>query len=161
MVVLPILLVGVSFPGRETASRQPTSLDKAIALRRSATNRYEEGERKWFFHGFDRTTLYFFLGRYHVRCNGLGCMNFVVDEIYAVPRSSDAARTLGVDAEIATYESGLAGVHAGMQESELVAKKGEPLNRSAEQLVGVSWWTYPDVRVLVVNGEVKDVAPAR
>lgn len=155
---VPILLVGVSFPGRESAPEEPTSLETALALRRGASGNPTEGERHWFFHGFDKTTLYFFAARYHERCTGmLGCIEYVVDKIYAVPRTNDAARTFQVDEEIATYEQGRAGVRAGMKETELLTAKGEPKNRSAEQLVGVSWWTYPDVRVLVVNGEVKDV----
>jgi hypothetical protein len=33
-----------------------------------------------------------------------------------------------------------------------------PESKSVEQYFGVSWWTYRDIRVLVVSGEVKKIA---
>ncbi len=160
MHVVPQLIVGVAFPGMDSAPHQKIALADAIAIRdRLARNtRAEEGDRDWFFHAFDATTLYFFVGRYHVRCKILGCEDYVVETIYEVPRGAGVERALEVDGEIAQYEKGFRSVHAGMSEAELRAAKGEPESRSTEQYFGVSWWTYPDVRVLVVNGEVKKIA---
>jgi hypothetical protein len=159
MTVVPHLIVGLAFPGAEKAPHEKITLAQAIALRNSLTpNRpANEGDREWFFHGFDKATLYFFVGRYHVRCGGLGCQDYVVERIYEVPRG-EAERALDVAGTIAMYERGSKGVHAGMRAEDVIAIKGEPQSKSVEQYVGWSWWTYPDMRVLVVLGEVKSIA---
>jgi hypothetical protein len=159
ITIVPHLIVGLAFPGAESAPHVKISLARAIAIKNSLTpNRpANEGDREWFFHGFDKTTVYFFVGRYHVRCGGLGCQDYIVEKIYEVPRG-EAERALDVEKEIAMYERGAAGIHAGMRADDVLAAKGEPSARSTEQYFGWSWWTYADMRVLVVNGEVKSIA---
>jgi hypothetical protein len=159
MTVVPHLIVGLAFPGVETAPHEKISLAQATALKTSlAPHRpANEGDREWFFHGFDKTTLYFFVGRYHVRCDGLGCLDYVAEKIYEVPRGA-SEHALDVEKEIAMYERGANGVHAGMRADDVIAMKGQPSARSVEQYFGWSWWTYPDMRVLVVSGEVQSIA---
>ncbi len=55
MHVVPQLIVGVAFPGMDSAPHQKIALADAIAIRdRLARNaRAEEGDRDWFFHAFD------------------------------------------------------------------------------------------------------------
>ena len=159
ITVVPHLIVGVAFPGAETAPHEKITLSRAIALKNSlAPNRpVNEGDREWFFHGFDKTTLYFFVGRYHVRCGGLGCQDYVVEKIYEVARGA-SEHALEVEGTLAMYERGARGVRAGMRADEVIAMKGQPSAKSVEQYFGWSWWTYPDMRVLVVMGEVKSIA---
>ncbi len=129
MTVVPHLIVGLAFPGAETAPHEKITLAQAIGLRDSLkpTRPANEGDREWFFHGFDQTTLYFFVGRYHIRCGGLGCQDYVVEKIYEVPRG-EAERALVVAGTIAMYERerGAKGVHAGMRAEDVVASKGTP-----------------------------------
>ena len=159
MTIVPQLIIGLAFPGAEKAPHEKVTLSQAIGLKNSfSSNRpASEGDREWFFEGFDARTLYFFVGRYHVRCRMLGCQDYVVEKIYEVPRG-EAERALEVEGTIAMYERGYNGVRAGMSEAELVALKGQPKSKSTEQPFGVSWWAYDDMRVLVVNGEVKSIA---
>ena len=59
MTVVPHLIVGVAFPGVETAPHEKVTLAQAMALKNSLVARRpaNEGDREWFFHGFDKTTL--------------------------------------------------------------------------------------------------------
>jgi hypothetical protein len=112
--VVPHLLVGVSFLGVEVAPHEAITGARAIEVRHPLMRNRpaDEGDREWFFHGFDEVTLYFFVGRFHARCDGLGCQDYIIEKIYEVPRDSWAEHALGVDEEIATYERGQDGVHA-------------------------------------------------
>jgi len=159
ITIVPHLIIGLGFPGAETAPHEKITLARAIEIKSSlAPHRpANEGDREWFFHGFDKTTLYFFVGRFHLRCDGLGCQDYVVEKIYEVPRG-DAEHALGVEGTLAMYERGASGVRAGMRAEDVIAKKGQPTARSVEQYFGWSWWTYPDMKVLVVSGEVKSIA---
>ena len=159
ITIVPHLIIGLAFPGAETAPHEKITLARAIGLRNSLVPHRpaNEGDHEWFFHGFDKTTLYFFVGRYHVRCAGLGCQDYVVEKIYEVPRG-EAEHALDVEGTLAMYERGSLGVHAGMSAADVIALKGQPTSKSVEQYFGWSWWTYPDIRVLVVNDEVKSIA---
>ena len=159
MTVVPHLIIGVGFPGADTAPHEKITLPQATALKNSLVPHrpVNEGDREWFFHGFDKTTLYFFVGRYHLRCQILGCQDYVVEKIYEVPRG-ESEHALEVEGTLAMYEHGAKGVRAGMRAADVIAMKGQPTSRSAEQYVGWSWWTYADMRVLVIDGEVKSIA---
>ena len=159
MTIVPHLIVGVAFPGAETAPHEKITLAQANALKNSLVPHRpaNEGDREWFFHGFDKTTLYFFVGRYHVRCAILGCLDYVVEKIYEVPRG-ESEHALEVEGTLAMYERGANGVRAGMRTSDVIALKGQPTAKSAEQYAGWSWWTYPDMRIFVIGDEVKSIA---
>lgn len=147
--LVPQLVVGLAFPGRDTAPHEGLSLSEALALRAEIENDAkesprDEGSRGWFFHGFDDRTLSFFVGRFHVRCEILGCQDYVVERIVDVPRSADAMRQFDVDRTVALYEVGVSGVRGGMTPEEVKQVLGPPTSTMPEQYFGSFRWRYDD-----------------
>jgi hypothetical protein len=155
--VVPQGLVGVSFSGQENARVESMSLASAIE-RKSRIARSpggsREGSEAWFFHGFTRDALYFFVGRLHVRCAGLGCMEYRTDVLYQVQRTPPAERELGVDQTVRLWESGIRGVRGGMTAPEVEAVLGKPDQDRPEQLVGSFSWIYRDAQVVFLANRV-------
>jgi len=147
--IVPQLVVGLAFPGVDTAPHEGRTLAKALALRaeiedEARSHDRDEGTRGWFFHGFDDRTLSFFVGRFHVRCEILGCQDYVVERIVDVPRSADAMRQFDVDRTVALYEVGVHGVRGGMTEEEVKQVLGPPTSTMPEQYFGSFRWRYDD-----------------
>jgi hypothetical protein len=156
---LPQGLVGVSFRGLESARIEPMSLAAAKermnrAQRSRADHGAEEGHEQWFFHAFDKESLYFFVGRFHVRCQALGCMEYVADRIYRVPRAPEAERALGAQHTVELWESGIRGVRGGMSAKEVEAVLGKPESTRPQQYVGSFTWSYPGLEVTFLAGRV-------
>src|SRR5262245_57514574 len=84
---VPQLVVGVAFPGRDEAPHRAMSAAAAGRLRAriraegAAQGAHAEGHRGWFFHAFDARSLQFMIGRFHRRCAGLGCQDYVIESI--------------------------------------------------------------------------------
>ncbi|MCK9463975.1 MAG: hypothetical protein M0R80_30530 [Proteobacteria bacterium] len=147
--IVPQLVVGLAFPGIDTAPQEEMSLAAALDLREeiedeARSHPRDEGTRGWFFHGFDDRTLYFFVGRFHVRCEILGCQDYVVERIIEVRRSADAMRKFGVENVVLFYEVGVHGVRGGMTPEEVKQVLGPPSSTVAEQYVGSFRWLYDD-----------------
>jgi hypothetical protein len=147
--IVPQLVVGLAFPGIDTAPHEEVSLATALDLeaeiQEEARSRgRDEGTRGWFFHGFDDRTLYFFVGRFHVRCEILGCQDYVVERIVEVPRSADAMRRFDVERVVTFYEVGVRGVRGGMTTEEVKRALGPPSSTIAEQYFGSFRWLYAD-----------------
>jgi len=157
--IVPQLVVGLAFPGRDTAPHEGLSLKEALSLRAEIEDEAkdsprEEGSRDWFFHGFDDRTLSFFVGRFHVRCDYLGCQDYVVERIVDVPRSADAMRRLGVESTVALYEVGVRGVRGGMTQEEVKQVLGPPASSMAEQYFGSFRWRYDDGTTILFWNDV-------
>jgi len=149
MQIVPQLVVGLAFPGVDTAPHEEMSLAAALDLKaeiedEARSHDRDEGTRGWFFHGFDDRTLSFFVGRFHVRCEILGCQDYVVERIVDVPRSADAMRQFDVDRTVALYEVGVSGVRGGMTPEEVKQVLGPPTSTMPEQYFGSFRWRYDD-----------------
>jgi len=164
-IILPQGLVGVGFSGEDTAPTQTLTLAKALALKVKVDEAFEkdhtgEGHEQWFFHAFDATSLYFFVGRFHLKCTGmLGCMEYVVDTIYSVPRSDKSEAELGVEDTVGLWEEGIMGIRGGMSAEEVKAVLGKPESEDVLQYVGSFRYNYPQVSVTFLNNEVAFVHP--
>jgi hypothetical protein len=164
-IILPQGLVGVGFSGEDTAPTKKLTLEKAAALKAEVDEAFEkdhtgEGHVQWFFHAFDATSLYFFVGRFHLKCTGmLGCMEYVVDTIYSVPRSDRAEAELGVEDTVGLWEEGILGIRGGMSAEEVKAVLGEPDSEEVLQYVGSFRYSYPQVSVTFLNDGVAFVHP--
>jgi hypothetical protein len=147
--IVPQLVVGLGFPGIDTAPHEEMSLASALDLEakiedEAKSRDRDEGTRGWFFHGFDDRTLYFFVGRFHVRCDHLGCQDYVVERIVEVRRSADAMKRFGVEDVVLFYEVGVRGVRGGMTPDEVKQVLGPPSSTMAEQYFGSFRWLYDD-----------------
>lgn len=147
--IVPQLVVGLAFPGVDTAPHEEMSLAAALDLKaeiedEAKSHDRDEGTRGWFFHGFDDRTLYFFVGHFHVRCDYLGCQDYVVERIVEVRRSADAMRKFGVEDVVLFYEVGASGVRGGMTPDEVKQVLGPPTSTIAEQYFGSFRWLYDD-----------------
>jgi hypothetical protein len=166
MIVVPQGLVGVSFSGIEKAGVKSLSPGKAKELKAKVDEAYkknytEEGHEKWFFHGFDKKYLYFFVGRFRMKCEGmLGCMEYVADTLYRVPRSEKTEADLEAKHDVDLWEVGIRGVKGGMTEEEVKAVLGEPQSVEALQYVGSFRYNYSDISVTFLNNEVAFVHEA-
>lgn len=157
--VVPQGLVGVSFEGREHAPVRRLSLDEALRLRARVDEAFraapgQENHERWFFHGFDERSLYFFVGRFHTVCRGLGCMRYRVDDLLAVSRSAKAEAAFGVASEMKLWEAGVGGVHGGMSPDEVRLKLGEPRSVELLQYTGSFRWSYPTLSVTFLGNQV-------
>jgi len=164
-IILPQGLVGVGFSGEDAAPTKTLTLEKALALKAEVDAAFEkdytgEGHERWFFHAFDAASLYFFVGRFHLKCTGmLGCMEYVVETIYGVPRSDKAEAELGVEDTVGLWEEGIMGVRGGMSADEVKAVLGEPASEEVLQYFGSFRYNYPKVSVTFLNNEVAFVHP--
>jgi len=145
--IVPQLVVGLAFPGVDTAPHEEMSLAAALDLKveieeEARSHDRDEGTRGWFFHGFDDRTLFFFVGRFHVRCDYLGCQDYVVERIVEVRRSAEAMRKFCVEDVVLFYEVGVRGVRGGMTPEEVEKVLGPPSSTIAEQYVGSFRWRY-------------------
>jgi hypothetical protein len=160
MIVVPQGLVGVSFSGIDTAGVKDLSLGKAKELKAKVDEAYKkdhtgEGHEQWFFHAFDKKSLYFFVGKFRMKCQGmLGCMEYVVDTLYKVPRSEQAEADLEARHTVDLWETGIRGVKGGMKEDEVKAVLGEPQSVEVLQYVGSFRYVYSDISVTFLNYEV-------
>jgi hypothetical protein len=165
-IILPQGLVGVGFSGVDTAPTKALSLGKAVALKTRVDaafkkNHVEEGHEQWFFHAFDAQALYFFVGRFHLKCTGmLGCMEYVIETIYRVARSDKAEADLGVADTVGLWEEGILGIKGGMSAAEVKAVLGEPPAEEVLQYVGSFRYSYSTVSVTFLGGRVAFVHPA-
>jgi hypothetical protein len=147
--IVPQLVVGLAFPGIDTAPHEEMSLAAALDLEaeiedEARSHDRDEGTRGWFFHGFDDRTLFFFVGRFHVRCDYLGCQDYAAERVVEVRRSADAMRKLGVENVVLFYEVGVRGVRGGMTPDEVKQVLGPPASTAAEQYFGSFRWLYDD-----------------
>jgi hypothetical protein len=152
-------LVGVSFEGRETARVRTLSLAEAKRLRARVDaalggSAQREGHDRWFFHGFDVGSLYFFVGRYHTVCRGLGCTRYAVDTLYAVPRSPEAERAFGVADEVGLWDGGRHGIRGGMPAAEVERLLGKPAAVEWLQYTGSFRWSYPGLSITFLDHRV-------
>lgn len=163
---VPQLVVGLAFPGRDTAPERTLSAARAMRLRaeiraEGAGQAAAEGRRGWFFHAFDGRRLKFMVGRFQRRCARLGCHDYVIESIVVVPRSDQAARDLEVAGTIALYEEGVGGVRGDMTPEEVRRVLGEPTRILPLQYVGSARWDYPTLSIVMWADRVADIHPPR
>lgn len=161
--VVPQGMVGVSLVGADTA-RHETLTAGALQSKVKAAN--EEAERVGpstegspgiFFYGFDEHRLVYFAGHTHWRCNGLGCWDYVADELYVIGRSGGVEKTLGVQGQIDLYERGQQDIKGGMTPAQVRAVNGPPTRIEPLQVVGSERWYYPTRTILFLDGEVAGI----
>jgi predicted esterase len=160
--VIPRGLVGVTFPGVETAPLADMSADEAAKIhdRTEAelkTTYLDPGHRRWFFDAFDDRFLFFFVGRWAPGNRRGG--TYTAEQRYRVPRTPDAERALGVADVVRQYEEGIQGVRAGMSVKEVEGVLGKPAQTRELGPVGSFDYSYPTACVRFLGFQVAFVKP--
>ncbi|MEZ4453697.1 MAG: hypothetical protein R3B09_29855 [Nannocystaceae bacterium] len=155
--IVPKGLVHVRFDGVDEAPQRPLSWQEAARQREgidaarvgAAT---VAGHRRWFFHAFDRATLVFFIARWEPQEPSGGVYH--AESVILVQRSKEAERALEVDEALREYETGRAGLRAGMRPEEVEAQHGAPTSVQELGPFGSFDYLYADVCVRFLDGRV-------
>lgn len=162
--VVPQGMVGVALVGANSAPLETVTADELLAKEEHVHEEVgrvgpsAEGSPGIYFYGFDADRIVFFYGKLHRRCPQLGCIDYVADRLYVVPRTGGAEAKLKVEKQIALYEMP-GDVRGGMHQADVRAKLGPPDRVEPLQTFGSERWYYPAQTILFLNGEVAAIEP--